>query len=222
MWDNYEYFEKDSKEFDAGFMSPRALQDPVRRLVQRLWKKSGPYNRFKEALKLIPVDIKGLSILDVGCGHGHCSLILASMGANVTGVDYSGKMIEIVEANLKKIYPESMERCSFKHANIFEYNSEEKFDIVMALGVIEYINEKLHTEFMRKLSILSKKYLLIAFPQKYSMFYILRKPWLKYLKKCIVTHFSMADVRRIISSIDCHLIREVDHGGYWLCLLEKK
>ncbi len=221
MWDNLEYFEKDSNEFDAGFQAPGALQDPVRRLVQRFWKKSGPANRFKEALKLMPSDLKGLNILEVGCGHGHCSLILASMGANVTGVDYSAKMIEIVEANMKKMYPESIKRCSFKHANIFDYNSEQKFDIVMALGVIEYINDKLHNEFMKKLSVLSKRYLLIAFPQKYSMFYVLRKLWLKYFKKCIVTHFSKADVRRIISDINCHLVSEVDHAGYWLCLLEK-
>jgi hypothetical protein len=37
-----------------------------------------------------------------------------------------------------------------------------------------------------------------------------------------VTHFSKADVRRIISYINCHLVSEVDHAGYWLCLLEKK
>lgn len=44
-------------------------------------------------------DIKGLSILDLACGQGYLSRILARKGAKVVGVDLSEKMIEIAQAS---------------------------------------------------------------------------------------------------------------------------
>lgn len=52
----------------------------------------------KEAWKRIFQKIlpeKGLSILDVGCGTGELSIVLAEMGHKVTGIDLSQKMLEI-------------------------------------------------------------------------------------------------------------------------------
>ena len=40
-------------------------------------------------------DIKGLSVLDLACGQGYLSRILARKGASVIGVDLSEKMLEI-------------------------------------------------------------------------------------------------------------------------------
>ncbi len=40
-------------------------------------------------------DIKGLSILDLACGQGYLSRILAREGAKVVGIDISDKMLEI-------------------------------------------------------------------------------------------------------------------------------
>ena len=44
-------------------------------------------------------DVKGLSILDLACGQGYLSRILARKGANVVGVDLSEKMLEIAQAS---------------------------------------------------------------------------------------------------------------------------
>ncbi len=38
--------------------------------------------------------VRGLSILDVGCGQGHFSRLLAGRGGNLTGIDWSRRMIE--------------------------------------------------------------------------------------------------------------------------------
>ncbi|MFX1483364.1 MAG: class I SAM-dependent methyltransferase [Promethearchaeota archaeon] len=42
-------------------------------------------------------DIKGLSILDLACGQGYLSRILAKKGAKVIGIDISEKMLEIAQ-----------------------------------------------------------------------------------------------------------------------------
>jgi SAM-dependent methyltransferase len=44
-------------------------------------------------------NIKGRSILDIACGQGYLSRILARRGARVIGVDLSEKMLEIAQAS---------------------------------------------------------------------------------------------------------------------------
>ena len=46
------------------------------------------------ASKKIVGDIQGLQVLDLACGEGYFSRLLASAGANVTGVDISKNMIQ--------------------------------------------------------------------------------------------------------------------------------
>ncbi len=50
-------------------------------------------------------EIRGKRVLDLGCGEGHNTRMLASRGARVTGVDFSGKMIglAIQEEKRKKL-----------------------------------------------------------------------------------------------------------------------
>jgi 2-polyprenyl-3-methyl-5-hydroxy-6-metoxy-1,4-benzoquinol methylase len=45
---------------------------------------------------------KELGILDIGCGTGSLSILLAELGHTVTGVDLSPAMIELAEAKAKK------------------------------------------------------------------------------------------------------------------------
>ena len=45
---------------------------------------------------------KGMKVLDVGCGSGCCSLLLANLGCQVIGVDYSDKMLEEARKNAGK------------------------------------------------------------------------------------------------------------------------
>lgn len=46
--------------------------------------------------KLLPPD--KAAVLDIGCGTGSLSLVLAELGYNVTGIDFSPEMIALAEA----------------------------------------------------------------------------------------------------------------------------
>jgi 2-polyprenyl-3-methyl-5-hydroxy-6-metoxy-1,4-benzoquinol methylase len=43
-------------------------------------------------------DVRGLAVLDAGCGTGYLSAKLRDRGALVTGVDFVGRMVEIARA----------------------------------------------------------------------------------------------------------------------------
>lgn len=53
-------------------------------------------------LKVIPQEMKDLTVLDAGCGTGAIGLIFAEMGCSVTGIDLSEKMMETGRKKARK------------------------------------------------------------------------------------------------------------------------
>jgi trans-aconitate methyltransferase len=76
----------------------------------------------------------GETILDLGCGTGHLTNLIAGSGAIVLGIDSSAEMIE--QARIK--YPSI--RFEIKDATDFSLN--EKFDAVFSNAVLHWIPEK--------------------------------------------------------------------------------
>lgn len=81
-------------------------------------------------------------ILDVGCGRGELSFMLAYRGVQVTGVDYSADSIQLCE-ELKGILPKRVQKkLRFKQVNILDdrLNFEtEAYDLIFFLDVIEHL-----------------------------------------------------------------------------------
>jgi len=67
-------------------------------------------------------DIKNKKILDLACGNGYFSRLLADKHAIVTGVDYSKELISIAKNNTKiKFFVGSAENLSFLKNNSFDF-----------------------------------------------------------------------------------------------------
>lgn len=83
------------------------------------------------------VDIKGKSILDVGCGGGILSESLAKEGAFVTGIDRGEKVLQIAKLHAK----ESGIKIDYQHTNIedFHKGTKEKFDVITCLEMLEHV-----------------------------------------------------------------------------------
>ena len=86
------------------------------------------YNEYIDipaTLSLLPNDLKGLKILDAGCGSGIYSQILAKKGAGIAGIDISEKMIEIAKKETPpflpiKYYVGSLSSLPFQ-GDLFDY-----------------------------------------------------------------------------------------------------
>lgn len=82
--------------------------------------------------------IKGVSILDVGCGGGVVSEPLARLGARVTGIDGASDLIAIAKRHaadqtLKIDYETALTGGLIKR--------KAQFDVVLALEVIEHVSD---------------------------------------------------------------------------------
>ncbi len=86
-------WEQESVFFDrmAGQQAAAAI-DPL--VFQRY--SSSKRRRFREEFRFrVLDDLCGKQVLDVGCADGHNSILLAKLGASVTGIDISPKSIEL-------------------------------------------------------------------------------------------------------------------------------
>lgn len=100
------------------------------------------YNRaiqLEQRLALRPwLDVKpGTRVLDVGCGVGRWSRLLAARGATVTGVDLSPTMI--AQAKLRAEAEGVSDRCRFRVQDLSKLDVGAQFDVVLGVTVLQHI-----------------------------------------------------------------------------------
>ena len=79
----------------------------------------------------------GDRVLDVGCGVGRWSSMLASRGALVTGMDLSPTMIN--EATRRAAIKDVAGRCRFLVQDLAALDAGETFDLVLGVTVLQHI-----------------------------------------------------------------------------------
>lgn len=79
------------------------------------------------------------SVLDVGCGTGDLVCEIAKQGINAKGIDFAQDMITLA---LKRAKEDQLEKALFECCSIFDFDcSKQKFDVISANGLIEYISQ---------------------------------------------------------------------------------
>lgn len=79
-------------------------------------------------------NVKGKKVLDIGCGNGFFSSMVAEKGAEVVGFDVSKKQIELAIENEKKMKLGMNFFCSDQ----FKFSYKDKFDLAFSNMVIFY------------------------------------------------------------------------------------
>lgn len=101
-----------------------------------------PYNKWVDYVKKIRNDLhhEGTRILDLGCGTGTLSLLLAQSGFQVTGVDLSEEMLAIAQAK------KGTESIVFYHQNMTKLDLRQTFDVVVIFcDALNYLHTKEET-----------------------------------------------------------------------------
>ncbi len=81
--------------------------------------------------------LKGIKILDVGCGGGLLSEPLCRLGAEVTGVDASEKNIEVAKIHAKKMNLKIDYFCISPE----KMKVSQKFDVILNMEIVEHVED---------------------------------------------------------------------------------
>lgn len=81
-------------------------------------------------------DVKDRKVLDAGCGEGYLSRMLSGLGAKMTGIDISEKMLELARAKEKN----SPKNIIYKRATLTDLGGiHQTFDVVVSNLVLNII-----------------------------------------------------------------------------------
>ncbi len=98
-----------------------------------------------------------VTVLDLGCGDGTATQNLAfPKNFQVTGVDIFRPYLKL--ARKKKIYKKLI------NADVARFSSKTKYDIVMALHILEHFDKKAGVKLLMKMEKLAKKRVVVVMP----------------------------------------------------------
>src|SRR5207247_304625 len=104
------------------------------------------------------------TVLDVGCGSGRYAIALANAGAaRVVGVDVAQSMIELAVSEAERAGVGS--RCDFRVAPFLGFSTDERFDVVVATGYYDYLEDPL--PHLVKMLSLARGRLMITLPKRW-------------------------------------------------------
>ncbi len=91
--------------------------------------KGNPDNLIRQTFKMLPENLEDKQVIDIGCGEGRWTRLMANRGASVTGIDLNQKMIEIAEERSKK-FGDNIKFLKMNINNLFD--SDRKFDFAFS------------------------------------------------------------------------------------------
>jgi 2-polyprenyl-6-hydroxyphenyl methylase/3-demethylubiquinone-9 3-methyltransferase len=135
----------------ADWWSPNGKFKPLHKFnpIRIKYLKENIIEHFK--LKQTSSPLKGLNILDIGCGGGLLSEPITRLGAKVTAIDASKKNIQVAKFHAKKNNLKINYLCSPPE----KLNLDKKFDVVLNMEIVEHVEDL--NFFIKKSSNLLKK-----------------------------------------------------------------
>lgn len=130
-----EYWNHQAENFDSIYSGAKP---GWARLLDR-WLRRDMFQRLQWILEQSG-DVRGRSVCDLGCGSGRYVVAYAQRGARlVVGVDAAPAMIEKARALAARA--NVLERCQFRVQNILDHPDVGSFDITIAVGVFDYLED---------------------------------------------------------------------------------
>jgi 2-polyprenyl-3-methyl-5-hydroxy-6-metoxy-1,4-benzoquinol methylase len=183
------FFDRYAHDFSAIYGTKNTI---IHSVVNKLFRESMKLRFFMTLEGCNPVS--GRSVLDVGCGPGHYAVALARRGASrVLGVDFAPGMLDIARESASRAGVGSV--CTFEQADFIKREFGEKFDYVIAMGFMDYM-EKPREVVEKALSVCNVR-AFFSFPLDGGMLAWQRK--VRYRSRCELYLYNESQVRDLFA-----------------------
>ena len=189
-----QHFISSAEAFDSLYCESK--MNPLWRLINRRFRHD-IYDRFILSMDHVR-KYKLETALDVGCGSGRYALGLAELGVRrIVGIDFSPRMLELAFKNTAHIQGANG-TFEFVCCDFMEFQTKETFDVVIAMGLFDYIKDPI--PFLEKMKTLCNHSVIASFPSTS----IYRTPIRKiryYFKRCPVYSYDRAKISSFCSEV---------------------
>ncbi|HYL76501.1 MAG TPA: class I SAM-dependent methyltransferase [Bryobacteraceae bacterium] len=197
-------------EFDAIYTGSN--KSALSRAMDRVFRKD-IYQRFDWVMNKCG-DVTGRSICDIGCGSGRFVSDFAKRGAeHVTGIDVAPNMLDLAQRLVTQ--DGVADKCDFVHTDILDWQTDRKFDITIAIGFWDYIEDP--PERLRIIRGMTKQTFLSAWPRFWTWRMPVRKVRLQYIRGCPVYFFRKPQVLKLIEDAGFE-VQSCDTIGKLFCV----
>lgn len=182
------YFDRVPGQWDAFYSHENRLMYLVNKLLRKAL-----YQRYRLTFEHCG-DLSGAAVLDIGCGTGRYSVECAKRGAKrVVGIDFAPQMIEFSKNIAGQM--NAADICEFICADFLTYSFKESFDIVLALGVFDYIKDP--SPVFKKIAQMNPRVFVASFPRFTPIWGIQRIIRYKWIKKCPIYNYSQKQLTQL-------------------------
>lgn len=209
-----DYFNREARRFDAIYVSEKPI---IQRAVDSLRKVV--VERFRLVCSLAPLP-GAWTALDVGCGSGRYSIAFARAGAaNVVGVDVAASMTELALEEAKRAGV--TDRCSFVTAPFLDFHSDQKFDVVVAMGYFDYLSDP--AGHLRRMLDLCRGRVFMSVPKRWEIRVPIRKLRFAF-EKGFVRFYSRGELDQLMADTGVSSDRwsVIDLGRDWVAVIRAK
>jgi 2-polyprenyl-3-methyl-5-hydroxy-6-metoxy-1,4-benzoquinol methylase len=183
------HFSETSAAFDSFYKQDKGL---FSKLIDGIFRRSMRL-RFERVIEQV-VPYENKTVLDVGCGAGRYPIALALKGIRqALGIDFAEGMIARANDLAKQF--DVQDTCRFERSDFMQMNVGERFDHVIAMGVMDYIENPV--PFVQKMIQACKTSVLVSFPSARGFIQWCRKHYFYKIKKCPVFFYTLKDVETI-------------------------
>lgn len=183
-----QYFEKVPKQWDALYSHENRFKYTINK-----WLRKGLFERYRLTFEHCG-DLNGAKVLDIGCGSGRFSIECAIRGAEkVVGIDFASSMIEYSKALAQQVGV--VDKCEFICGDFLSYQSDEDYDVVIAMGLFDYIREP--EPMFEKIASLRPRKFLASFPKFNLIWGIQRHIRYNLIRKCPIYNYTRMQLDRL-------------------------
>jgi 2-polyprenyl-3-methyl-5-hydroxy-6-metoxy-1,4-benzoquinol methylase len=208
------YFDKLAPEYDRAFQ--KRGRDPLNALVNRFFR-GRTFVRRMELLEtlLAELSLPGKSVLDLGCGSGQVSLVAASLGAEVHGIDIAPRMLAIARETAERTGLAA--RVRFEEGDVSTAPLPQA-DVSLLIGVIEYYRD--HQAVLRRVADSARQTLIVGHTSRVAYRMALRKALFAIDGSNLYFH-RMKDVIASVEAAGMSLRREIKEHAFSLLVFQK-
>lgn len=191
------YWEKVAEKFDTIYSGEKNM---LQRWLDRIFRKD-MYDRYRLTLEECG-DEQITSVLDVGTGSGRFCLPLADTKQRIVGLDFSQPMIDLARQRAQE--QGVADKCDFRVGDFLQFNVEQPFDAVMAIGVFDYVRDPI--PFLEKMARVAKRKVIATYPTLWSWRVLPR--WIRLtLGGCPVFFFRPSQIQAYYRQVGLEISR---------------